>query len=71
MGRSEWTAFVKKVFQEGKAKSASYSLGDAMKEASKRKKSGKMNFKGVNKTVKQGHKSRRRRSVHKSRRHRG
>ena len=71
MGRSEWTAFVKQVFQEGKSKSSSYSLGDAMKEASRRKKSGKMNFKGVNKTVKQGHKSRRRRSVNKSRRHRG
>jgi hypothetical protein len=71
MGRSEWNAFVKKVFQEGKSKNSSYSLGDAMKEASKRKKSGKMNFHGVNKTVKQGYKSKKRRSVHKSRRHRG
>ena len=69
MGRSEWTNFVKKVFQEGKSKNSSYSLRDAMKEASRRKKTNKMNFKGVNKTMKTDHKSRKRRG-NKSRRYR-
>lgn len=41
MGRSEWNLFVKKVYDENKHKSG-YSLGDAMKEASKLRKSGKM-----------------------------
>jgi hypothetical protein len=69
MGRSEWTNFVKKVFQEGKSKNASYSLSDAMKEASRRKKTNKMNFSGVNKTMKNDRKSRKRRG-NKSRRYR-
>lgn len=34
---SAWNALVKKVFQEGKAKNPNYKLGDAMKDASKRK----------------------------------
>jgi hypothetical protein len=34
---SNWNDFVKKVFQEGKAKNSNYSLKDALKEASKRK----------------------------------
>jgi hypothetical protein len=33
-----WTAFVKKVYSEMKRKNPSAKLGDAMKEASKRKK---------------------------------
>jgi hypothetical protein len=69
MGRSDWTNFVKKVFQEGKSKNASYSLKDAMKEASRRKKTNKMNFKGADKTMKNANKSRKRRGT-KSRKHR-
>lgn len=34
---SAWNTLVKKVFQEGKAKNPNYKLGDAMKDASKRK----------------------------------
>lgn len=35
---SKWTAFVKKIYQEMKKKNKDVKLGDAMKEASKRKK---------------------------------
>jgi len=41
MGRSEWNNMVKKVYDENKHKNG-FSLGDAMKLASKLKKSGKM-----------------------------
>jgi hypothetical protein len=40
MGRREWNNFVKKVYEQNKSKPG-YSLGDAMKEASRMKKSGK------------------------------
>lgn len=70
MGRSEWNMFVKKVFEEGKSKNPNYLLGDAMKEASKRKKSGKMSMPLANKTLKQNNKSKKRRGGRKSRRSR-
>jgi hypothetical protein len=35
---SKWTAFVKKIYTEMKKKNKDAKLGDAMKEASKRKK---------------------------------
>ena len=41
-GRSDWTNFVKSVYEKNKSKPG-YTLGDAMREASRLKKSGKMN----------------------------
>ena len=41
---SKWTDFVSQIFNEGKKKNPNYVLGDAMKEASKRKQSQKLTF---------------------------
>ena len=41
MGRSEWNNLVKRVYDQNKSKPG-YSLGDAMKEASRLRKTGKM-----------------------------
>ena len=41
MGRSEWNNLVKRVYDQNKSKPG-YSLGDAMKEASELRKTGKM-----------------------------
>lgn len=66
MGRSEWNNFVKKVYEENKSKSG-FSLGDAMKLASKLKKTGKMSMSSSmssskkTRRSKKGGKSRRRR----------
>lgn len=40
---SPWNKFVKKTYDEMKRKDANASFGDALKEASKRKKRGEMN----------------------------
>ena len=67
MGRSEWNNFVKKVYEQNKSKPG-YSLGDAMKEASELKKSGKMSMSSTvskrSRRSKKGGKSRRRRRSH-------
>lgn len=39
---SEWNMFVKKVFEEGRAKNPNFSFGEALKEASARKNRGEM-----------------------------
>ena len=64
MGRSEWNNLVKRVYDQNKSKPG-YSLGDAMKEASRLKKSGKMmkmsNMGKKTKRSRRGTRSRRRR----------
>ena len=40
---SPWNKFVKKTYEEMKRKNSNASFGDALKEASKRKKRGEMN----------------------------
>lgn len=56
---SSWNMFVKKIFQEGKAKNKDFQFKDALKEASARK--GEMkNIKTNDKEEKEGTKSRKR-----------
>lgn len=52
-GRETWTNFVKSVYYKNKSKKG-YTLGDAMKEASRLKKSGKMPKMASTKTKKRG-----------------
>jgi hypothetical protein len=56
---SEWNMFVKKIYQEGKAKDSNYEFKQALKDASKRK-----SEMGHSKTAKKsrGHKKRGKRS---------
>ena len=68
---SEWNMFVKKIYEEGKAKDSNYEFKQALKDASKRK--SEMGNSGVkSKTVKRGKskKSRSKKSRGKSRRRR-
>jgi hypothetical protein len=58
-GRSEWTNFVKSIYDKNKSKKG-YSLGDAMKEASRLRKSGKMNKSSNKKTRRRGRSGKRR-----------
>ncbi len=39
---NKWSEFVKKVYHQGKKENKDYSFGDALKEASRLKKAGKM-----------------------------
>lgn len=51
---SEWNMFVKKIYEEGKAKDSDYEFGQALKDASKRK--SEMGHSGVAAGVKKHHK---------------
>jgi hypothetical protein len=64
---SQWNLFVKKVYQEGKAKDSKYEFKQALEDASKRKSEmGSMknaSTKGVNKSKKAYRKSKGKRSL--------
>jgi hypothetical protein len=61
---SSWNIFVKKVYQEGKAKNKDYSFKQALTDASKRKgEMGSSTSMGTKKMRKMGKKSKSRRSM--------
>ena len=63
-----WNLFVKKIFNEGKAKNSNYSFKNALKDASKRK--GEMGTSHGQQNATQKHKKSKRRNTRKNRSHR-